>query len=431
MALVSIIMYLTHLSLTNYRNFSRFDADVPRGTTILVGANAQGKTSLREAVYFLATFIAFHADHDRQVINFLSAQEPLAVARIVAEFVRGGKRHQLELRIIQENNGYPGARRVRKEVLLDHTKHKLHELFRQFNAVLFLPHMLSIVEGSPDERRRYLNLALAQVHPDYAAHLALYNNTLTQRNALLKQLYERSGDLAQLSYWDETLARSGAHLVQARIQAVQALERHAAGLHMGLTRSKEVLRLVYQPSFDPLPQPEKQFALPIDTPIDRSSMTYEAIYQGFLEALNASRSEEIQRGVTILGPHRDELRFLSNGIDLGHYGSRGQIRTTMLSMKLAEVAWMKERTGDWPVLLLDEVLAELDTDRRSDLLARLGGFEQALLTTTDLDLFDPAFTRGSSIWQIQAGRLVAFTQPEHAFPVKGESPNNTDEQKPE
>jgi DNA replication and repair protein RecF len=410
-ALVSITMYLTHLSLTNYRNFSRFDADVPRGTTLLVGANAQGKTSLLEAIYFLATFVAFHADHDRQVINFLTTQEPLAVARIVAEFMRGGKHHQLELRIIQESNGYAGGSRVRKEVLLDHTKHKLNEIFRQFNAVLFLPHMLRIIEGSPEERRRYLNLALAQIHPDYAAHLSLYNNTLTQRNALLKQLYERSGDLAQLSYWDETLARSGAHLVQARIQAIKALERHASSLHMGLTRRKEVLRLVYQPSFDPLPQPEKQFALPIDTPVDRSSLSYEAIFKGFLESLNANRGEEIQRGVTLMGPHRDELRFLANGVDLGHYGSRGQIRTTMLSMKLAEVAWMKERCGDWPVLLLDEVLAELDVDRRTDLLDRLGGVEQALLTTTDLDLFDRSFSERSSIWQVQAGRLVSANVP--------------------
>lgn len=407
-------MYLTHLSLTNYRNFTRFDAEVPRGTTLLVGANAQGKTSLLEAIYFLATFVAFHADHDRQVINFLTAQEPLAVARIVAEFVRGGKHHQIELRIIQENNGYAGAGRVRKEVLLDHSRHKLQELFRQFNAVLFLPHMLRIIESSPEERRRYLNLALAQVHPDYAAHLSLYNNTITQRNALLKQLYERSGDLAQLSYWDEMLARSGSHLVQARIQAIQALERYAAGLHLGLTRRKEVLRLVYQPSYDPLPQPEKQFALPIDAPIDRSNLTYETIYQGFLEALATSRSEEIQRGVTLIGPHRDELRFLANGVDLGHYGSRGQIRTTMLSMKLAEVAWMKERSGDWPVLLLDEVLAELDIDRRTDFLDRLGGVEQALLTTTDLDLFDRAFTHRSAIWQVQSGRLVSSALPGQA-----------------
>jgi DNA replication and repair protein RecF len=398
-------MHLTHLSLTNYRNFTRFDVDVPQGVLLVVGANAQGKTSLLESIYFLATFTAFHAEYDRQVINFLAAQEPLAVARIVADYQRGGQAHRLEVRVIQESNG--SGERVRKEILLDGTRRKINEVFRQFNAVLFLPHMLRIIEGSPEERRRYLNFALAQVHPDYAAYLSIYSQTLSQRNALLKQLYERNGDVGQLIYWDEQLVQAGAHLIQARIQAVQSLERLAANLHLELTRSKEVLRLVYQPAFDPLPQPGNQFALPMDTPVDRSGLSFEMIYQGFLEALTANHAEEIQRGVTTIGPHRDELRFLANGIDLGQYGSRGQIRTAMLSMKLAEVAWMKERTGDWPVLLLDEVLAELDLERRSDLLERLAGTQQALLTTTDLDLFEPDFVRKAALWQIRTGRLVS------------------------
>jgi DNA replication and repair protein RecF len=404
-------MHLTHLSLTNYRNFSRIDLDIPSGVTLLVGANAQGKTSLLEAIYFLATLTAFNAEHDRQVINFLVSQETLAVARIVADFQRAGRRYRLEVRIIQENNGYGNGGRVRKEILLDGARRKLSELYREFNAVLFLPHMLRIIEGAPDERRRYLNLALAQVHPDYAAYLGLYAQTLTQRNALLKQLAERSGDPAQLSYWDEQLAQSGAHLIRARIRAVQALERLGSVIHLELTRSKEVLRLVYQPSYDPIPQPRKQFALPMDTPVDRSGLSYEEIYRGLLQALEKNRSEELARGITTIGPHRDELRFLSNGIDLGQYGSRGQIRTAMLSLKLAEVAWMKEQTGEWPVLLLDEVLAELDGDRRLDLLARLSGAEQALLTTTDLDLFDKDFASQSNIWQIQNGSLASTTPP--------------------
>jgi DNA replication and repair protein RecF len=202
-------MHLTHLSLTNYRNFTRFDVDVPQGVLLVVGANAQGKTSLLESIYFLATFTAFHAEYDRQVINFLAAQEPLAVARIVADYQRGGQAHRLEVRVIQESNG--SGERVRKEILLDGTRRKINEVFRQFNAVLFLPHMLRIIEGSPEERRRYLNFALAQVHPDYAAYLSIYSQTLSQRNALLKQLYERNGDVGQLIYWDEQLVQAGAH----------------------------------------------------------------------------------------------------------------------------------------------------------------------------------------------------------------------------
>lgn len=406
-------MYLNHLSLTNYRNFTRFDMDVPRGNILLVGANAQGKTSLLEAIYFLAVFTAFHADSDRQVINFLAGQEPLAVARIVADYVRDQQRHRLEVRIIQEGQS-GNTPRLRKEILLDGNRKKMSEVFRQLNAVLFLPQMLRVIEGPPDERRRYLDFALAQVHPDYAAYLSLYSQTLTRRNALLKQLAERQGDPVQLDYWDQQLSQAGAQIIRARIGAVRDLERIAAGIHLELTRSTEVFRLDYQPAYDPLPRPNNQFALPLDTPVDRSGLSYETIYQGFQEALRTRRGEEIQRGVTTIGPHRDELRFLVNGIDLGHFGSRGQIRTSMLSIKLAEVQWMKERTGFWPVLLLDEVLAELDATRRSDLLARLTGAEQVLLTTTDLDLFDEAFVQRSAVWQIRSGRLASSAAAETA-----------------
>ena len=141
----------------------------------------------------------------------------------------------------------------------------------------------------------------------------------------------------------------------------------------------------YQPSYDPLPAPTLQIELPMNLSIDRSGIPVEKIRTGFISQLRRARSEEIHRGVTRVGPHRDEVRFVSNGIDLGIYGSRGQGRTAVLSMKLAEVAWMKEKTGQWPVLLLDEVLAELDPGRRVDLLSRLMDSEQALLTTTDLD----------------------------------------------
>jgi DNA replication and repair protein RecF len=156
-------MYLKHLSLTNFRNFSRLDVDVPGGNLMLVGENAQGKTSLLEAIYFLATMVSFHASSDRELISFLAAREPLAVARIVADYQRGHNEHRLEVRIIQEVNGNNGGSRLRKEVLTDGVKCRMSEAVGHFMAVLFLPQMLSVIEGAPDERRRYLNLTLAQV----------------------------------------------------------------------------------------------------------------------------------------------------------------------------------------------------------------------------------------------------------------------------
>jgi len=403
-------MFLKHLSLTNFRNFARLDVDVPLGSILLVGDNAQGKTSLLEAAYFLATFVSFHADNDRQLINFIALREPLAVGRIVADFSRSEptlqiRSHRLEVRLIQESNGMNGISRLRKEILLDGVERKVSEAVGAFNAVLFQPQSLRIIEGAPEDRRRYLNLTLAQALPRYPTALADYSRSLAQRNALLKQLDERGGDPEQLTYWDQLISTSGATLIYARIQAIQELERLAARAHSQLTRGAEVLRLSYVPAYDPLPSPGKQYTLRVDTPVDRSGLSLDKIQAGFMESLHRLHVEEIARGVTTIGPHRDELRLLANGIDLGIYGSRGQARTAMLALKLAEVAWLKEKTGQWPVLLLDEVLSELDPQRRADLLDRLEECEQAMLTTTDLDAFAGEFVQRSSVWRIQAGRV--------------------------
>ena len=399
-------MHLTHLSLSDFRNFTRLDLTIPSGAVLLIGDNAQGKTSLLEAIYYLATFTSFHASSERQLINFLAARQPLAVARIVADFEIGPAAHRLEVRLIQEANGLNGEVSVRKEVLLDGLKYKASQVVGQFNAVFFLPQILRVIEGAPEERRRYLNLALAQVAPGYAETLSAYTRAQSQRNALLKLLHERGGDLAQLDFWDGQLASTGAHLLHTRIRAIQELDHLAVRVHHELTRGGEVLRLNYQPAYDPLPRPQGQMSLPVAVAVDRTSFTQDQLRKGFQDSLLRARREDIERGVTTLGPHRDEIRFLSNGVDLGSYGSRGQVRTAMLAMKIAEFAWMKEKTGQCPVLLLDEVLAELDIRRRLDLLARLEQSEQVLLTTTDLDLFSPDFINRASVWQVKAGRIT-------------------------
>jgi DNA replication and repair protein RecF len=407
-------MHITHLSLTDFRNFSRLDVDVPDGATLLLGDNAQGKTSLLEAIYYLAAFTSFHANSDRELINFIAGKSHLAVGRIVADYLRGGKSHRLEVRLIQEKNGANGAIRMRKEILLDGAKRRTSEVIGHFNAVLFLPQMLQVIEGSPSGRRRYLDLLLSQTIPNYAAALSTYNKAISQRNALLKLLSERGGDPDQLAFWDDKITLSGTILIEARIHAIHEIGTLAALTHSELTRGVEVLRLAYHPAYEPFPQQPGQIALPLDAPLDRTGISKTEIVEGFQAALTEKRTEEIARGLTTIGPHRDELRFLANGIDLGTYGSRGQARTAMLAVKMAEVTWMKEKTGHWPVLLLDEVLAELDPQRRADLLARLAQAEQALLTTTDLDLFTEAFVQNAQQWHIQGGRLQATVEPSSA-----------------
>ncbi len=398
-------MYLKHLSLTNFRSFARLDIDIPQRVVLLTGANAQGKTSVLEAIYFLAAFTSFQTHVDRQIVNFHEAKKnTLAVTRLVAEYQRGKSKHRLEARLILEPTGVNGQR-LRKEILLDGVKKPVNEIIGHFNAVVFVPQMSQIIEGAPDDRRRYLNLALAQSTPAYARVLSEYNQALTQRNALLKMLGERGGNSDQLEVWDDALTRLGAQLILWRIEAVQQIERLASRVHHELTHGSEILRLAYEPAFDPLPKPNGQFGLKLDTVIDRSHFQLDEIQSGFRERLKELRSEEIARGVTTIGPHRDELRFLANNIDLGDYGSRGQIRTTLLALKLAEVNWMKDRTGEWPVILLDEVMAELDVQRRADLLKYVGESEQVLFTTTDLNLFTPDFVEKADVWKVESGRV--------------------------
>jgi len=236
--------------------------------------------------------------------------------------------------------------------------------------------------------------------------LSDYNKAISQLNPLLKQLKERGGDPDQLAYWDEKITQTGAKIIHARIQALSELENQAANIHHDLTRGKEILRLRYQPGYEPLPIPSGQFSLPLEVPVDRSGISLENIQIGFRNKLLELREEEIKRGLTTIGPHRDELHFLGNGIDLGKYGSRGQVRITLLALKMAEVGWIKEKIGHWPVLLLDEILAELDETRRQDLLERLAQTEQVILTSTGLDLFTTEFSQEAAQWHIEEGRLT-------------------------
>jgi DNA replication and repair protein RecF len=202
------------------------------------------------------------------------------------------------------------------------------------------------------------------------------------------------------------LVKFGSQIILWRIQAVQEIERFASRIHHELTRGAEILRLAYEPAYDPLPKPNGQLGLKLDTAIDRSSIELGEIQEGFLARLKQIRSEEISRGVTTIGPHRDDLRFVINKADVSDYGSRGQLRTTLLALKLAEVEWMKDRTGEWPVILLDEVMAELDISRRADLLKYVSPDAQVLFTTTDLTLFAPEFSQSAEIWDVKGGVVI-------------------------
>jgi DNA replication and repair protein RecF len=392
-------MRLTHLSLHNFRNYVRLDLDLPTGVSLLQGDNAQGKTNLLEAVYYLATSRSPHAGADRELVNWLAVeQEPLPYARLVGKVARAASESTIEITLTRQANN--GAR-YRKQIRLNGVAKRAMDLLGQLNVVLFLPEDIALVSGSPSRRRRYLDAALCQIDPVYCRTLSRYNQIVTQRNALLKDLRERGGDSAQLAFWDERLVENGAYLVSRRWVALQALDELAHNVHGQLTGKAEQLRLRYAPSVE------------LDGPADGDS-----VGAAFMAQLQDLRRREIPAGMTLVGPHRDEVRFLINDIDCGIYGSRGQQRTAALSLKLAEVDLMRNETGEQPVLLLDDVLSELDEHRRNFLVHTLeNGAEQAIITTTDLHTLPGEFLEGAHLWRVEMGRLSRI---EHQGPGAGQ-----------
>jgi DNA replication and repair protein RecF len=263
-----------------------------------------------------------------------------------------------------------------------------------------------VLEGPPGERRRYLDGAISQADPIYARDLVEYAKVLTQRNALLKQIPEGRLNNEQLDFWDEQLVDLAANLVRSRALALRELQDLAAPFHMSLTGGEETLRIEYTPAIGVGGQRDKQLALSLDNSVDWATIQRAEIRTRMLTALERSRQEEFARGITLSGPHRDDFNFTANGVDLRTYGSRGQNRTAILAAKLAEVEWLKQRSGVWPVLLLDEVLSELDVARRDALMACVAKVQQALVTTTDLAMFNQDLLSQVTMRRVVSGSLI-------------------------
>ncbi|MGD8398164.1 MAG: DNA replication/repair protein RecF, partial [Anaerolineae bacterium] len=352
----------------------------------------QGKTNLLEAIYYLATSRSPHAGSDREIVNWLTSEhEPLPYTRLVGQVARGTGTVNIEITLTQQGNS---GSRYRKQIRLNGVGKRAMDLLGQLNVVLFLPEDITLVSGSPSGRRRYLDVTLCQVDPAYCRALSRYNNIVTQRNALLRDLRERgSRDAERLVFWDERLVKNGAHLVARRHRALETLDGLANDVHRELTAGLETLHLRYEPSVDLDGVPDPGDA--------------EAVGTRFGRQLGSLRQREIGAGMTLVGPHRDDVVFAVNGVDAGVYGSRGQQRTAALALKLAEVDFMRRETGEHPVLLLDDVLSELDASRRCFLVETLDdGPQQSVITTTDLDVVPGEFRARCQVWRVEAGRLL-------------------------
>lgn len=403
-------MKIEHLSLTNFRNYARLESTLPDVPIVVHGENAQGKTSLLESIYYLATSKSPYTTSDRQLLNWMIEDDPMPFARIAAEVnsrVHGMNRIEITIMLEQIADG---TKRLRKTVRKNGANQRVTDIVGLMAVVLFLPQDLTLVEGSPSDRRRFMNVTLSQVERDYVAALDAYDKAVPQRNALLRRISEKQANVAELAYWDEQLITHGSKIIAARQRLLRELEIEAQRNHYDLTGRTEKLTINYQPSFTPTFEGDGQLSFDVLGLDLNRDMDADKIAPQFADCLKDELRESIHRGVTLSGPHRDEVRLLINDRDAGLYGSRGQARTAVMALKFAELTWMKERIGEYPILLLDEVVAELDNKRRAYLLERIDGMAQTLVTTTELDIFTDDFLKRAARWQVQNGQLSEITQ---------------------
>ncbi len=386
-------MYLSHLSLTDFRNFKQLDLPLGPGLFLFYGENAQGKTNLLEAVTMLTTAHSFHTTSDREVMNWDSTEH---LTRLRSTAVREAGQLQIEIVIFDPTAGQDGAvpltpgptDRQRKRIKVNGVLKRSLDLFGLVTIVLFAPTDLSLVDGPPEERRRFLDRSLCQMRTHYCQALLKYRKIVTQRSALLKRIRENQEDPRMLDYLDEQLTSLANLLMYERQQMVAALNEQVGELQANLSGGKEQLQIVYRPSF-------------------RTDPTWNTIesLENYRAQLREARRREIYQGVCSLGPHRDDLEFLVNGVNMLSFGSRGQQRTVALAAKLAELSYMRRVTGEEPILLLDDVFSELDLQRRAYLLRQVLNHEQVLMTTTDFSGFPPEILEAAHLHRIVQGTI--------------------------
>lgn len=411
-------MFLSHLSLTHYRNYQRLELDFHQPFTLLQGQNAQGKTNLLEAIYFLSTSKPVHAQQEREVVDWQAQSEPIPYSRLAAEVHGLSRPLTLEIILTPRGDGV----NFTKQVKINGVNKRSLDLLGLMPTVLFLPADIKLVDGSPGERRRYLDIALCQVDRDYCRALAEFQKVVTQRNSLLKTLRDQNARPsaestdAQLSFWDEKLITYGGAVVARRHNFILQLETIAQQRHAALSDDQERLTLYYAPSFNPGQLSELVFTqlhesslFATDLTETHLPLTASEVAEHYLAKLRSRRSRELAAGTTLYGPHRDDLRIVANGRDLRTYGSRGQQRTAALALKLAELQISTARAGHAPLLLLDDVMSELDQRRRNTLLSALHDVPQAIVTTTDWEDFSPTFRQQAQRFHVHGGTVQPIT----------------------
>lgn len=355
-------MQLDTLHCRSFRALADLRFAPQPGLNLIRGGNAQGKTSILEAILFAATSKSHRTANEADLVRHGDEAFHLALT---------AQSHGRALAL--EANWWRGVKRFKVNGVL---QSRVSDILGRLHAVFFSPEDITLVKGGAGERRRFLDMELSQVDPLYLSALQQYRQALRQRNELLRT---RTEDAALFEAWETQLAAHGAALVESRRGFVEALSPLAAQAHAAIGGG-ETLALEYQP----------------DTP-DAEALT---------RALERSRASDLKRGLTSRGPHRDDVEIAVSALPARSHGSQGQQRTTVLAMKLAELEIVRQRTGEYPVLMLDDVCAELDTDRARALFDAVPESVQCLVTTADLHMDPDRFARTVTVFQVAGGNLV-------------------------
>lgn len=367
-------MFINHLQLNNYRNYDELKLSFDNKINIFQGFNAQGKTNILEALYLLALAKSHRTSKDKELVQW---GHSFSVIKGSIQTKKG----KLNLDIQISSKG--------KKVKVNNLeKRKLSEYIGAFNVVMFSPEDLTLVKGSPHYRRKFLDVEIGQMSPSYLYHLSQYLKIIQQRNNLLKDFtMENKNKLELLEIWDLQLIQHGSKVISKRQYFIRKLENWAKNIHSGITGGKEDISIYYKSSIS----------------LEEGTKEESEIMEQFQNNLNMHKQKELKRGTTMVGPHRDDLDFFINKINVQSYGSQGQQRTTSLSLKLAEIELIHEEIGEYPVLLLDDVLSELDKTRQTQLIQTIKNKVQTMITTTSTEGIDKDTLENSSIFYIENG----------------------------
>lgn len=369
-------MHIQDLTLSHYRNYQNLHVKFDDKVNVFIGENAQGKTNLMEAIYVLAFSKSYRTPRDKELIQWNENY-----AKIEGSIFKRNRTFPLEIQLSAKG----------KKAKLNHIEQRrLSDYIGALNVVMFAPEDLNLVKGSPQIRRRFIDMEIGQIKPLYIYHLGQYQKILKQRNHLLKNLQRRkSNDRTLLEVLTEQLIEHASVIVEKRFVFLQLLRQWAAPIHKGISRDKEELEIMYSGSIDVSEQENKE----------KIRTQYEIAFAAIIE-------KEIDRGNTLIGPHRDDLVFYVNGKDVQTYGSQGQQRTTALSLKLAEIELIKNEVGEYPILLLDDVLSELDNYRQSHLLHTIQGKVQTFVSTTSVSDIQHETISKAELFHIDNGIIV-------------------------